>query len=321
MEKIIAVAIMFLFLLSPIFAMSGDGGNVPVEPKKESVKESDQIKSNDKSDPSNFKFETDNITFSKNSEGDAVDSNNRVLVPARRIILNEKGEEVVLDNHLRNTGLSIKDFVKHQSEYLNRVLGIERKKGVKIFSRFTSDWYDNRVNLDKLDDLQASGFDIFNDKKEGIGNNFEEVGITAEAVVIGEIIESEDIDIFKTGYHKKLKIKIDEIIKNTSNFIIGDFIECGQSSSNKKYQYKQIPFNKKGVIVIGKTGEDNKNKYNPLEFLVLWEINDNKITGFPRRGGEKETLSLDSFKNRVHALDNINDSDNFYKRSWKEIQK
>jgi hypothetical protein len=40
----------------------------------------------DKSDPANFKFETENITVHRDSNGFAVDENGRVLVPVDRIV-------------------------------------------------------------------------------------------------------------------------------------------------------------------------------------------------------------------------------------------
>ncbi|MDA3839316.1 MAG: hypothetical protein PF574_10090 [Candidatus Delongbacteria bacterium] len=76
-----------LLLLTSIFAMSDDGGKDPnivtKEVKKQETKQAIII---DKSDPANFKFETENITVHRDSNGFAVDENGRVLVPVDRIV-------------------------------------------------------------------------------------------------------------------------------------------------------------------------------------------------------------------------------------------
>jgi len=313
MEKIIAVAIMFLFLLSPILAMSGDGGNVPVVQKNEAVKETTA-----KNDPSNFKFETENITVFRDSNGFAVDQNGRVLVPANRIIKDQNGNELVLDSYLRNTGLTIKEFTKHQLEYLNRILDIERKRGVKEMFRFTGDWYENRINLDKLNELQANGFEVFNENNKGLGNSFEGIAFAQEAVIIGEVIAKENIDINTFGFYTKLTIRVDNIIKGSELIKVNEIIEVGYN--NAINNYKQVEENKKGVILLIKTLE-KKDKAIPLTFYRFWEITESKIKGYPRYPNIEETMELETFKTRVSKLIQINDSDNFYKRSWKEVQK
>lgn len=318
MDRKILVVVILMFLLSPIYSMSNDGGNVPVVQKEESVKETAQMKPSDKGYPANFKFETENITVLKDSNGFAVDQNGRVLVPANRIIKDQNGNELALDNHLRNTGLTIKEFTKHNLEYLNRVLDIERKRGVKEMFRFTGDWYDNRINLDKLDELQANGFEIFNDKKEGHGNNFEGVAFTKEAVIIGEVIEKENIDINTYGFYTKFIIKVDEVIKGSDLIKANDILEVGYNNAINKY--KQVDKGKKGVISLIKT-LDKKDEGFPLTFYSFWELNGNKIIGCPWHPKMEETMELDKFKHRVNELIRINDAENFYKRSWKEAQK
>lgn len=318
MERNILVAIILMFLLSPIYSMSDDGGNVPVVQNEESVKEVAQIEPSDKVDQANFKFETENITVLRDSNGFAVDQNGRVLVPVNRIIQDQDGKELALDSYLRNTGLTIKEFTKHNLEYLNRVLDIERKRGVKEMFRFTGDWYENRINLDKLDELQANGFEIFNDKKEGQGNSFEGIAFTKEAVIIGEIIEA-DVMSRGTGFTHKFKIKIDKIIKNTHTIELKDFIECGFTSYVGNYN--PLPLNKKGVILLTKTINENRIKYYPIMVYKFWELEGNEIKGNPRRPNIEESMELEAFINKIDKLVRINDAENFYKHSWKEVQK
>jgi hypothetical protein len=224
----------------------------------------------------------------------------------------------VLDNHLRNTDLSIKEFVKHKLEYSNRVIDISRKRGFKIFSWFSIGWYDNRINLDKLEELQVAGFDVFRDKEKGLGNNFEGVAFTKEAIVIGEVIESKNIDMNTTGFYTKFKIRVDEIIKSSNLIKVNDIIEIGYDNAINKY--KHVEKNKKGVILLTKTLNKKDNGF-PLTFYRFWEINEDKIIGCPRHPITKESMVLNEFKKRVNELILINDSDNFYKRSWKEVKK
>ena len=347
-SKTIIIAAIIFSMLTTVFAMSGDGGNEqPLEQVKK--KEATHVQSesenqfekevtnktvvdekqenadiSEKSSLERFKASMEEkiskkIIVHKDKDGNAVDEEGQILVPAERIVWDKAGNETALDGWLKKTELSIEDYSKHYTEYLAGMSSILIEKGYKSLPWFVGGWYENRINLDKLDELQSAGFEVFTNIGKSDCNSFEGLAMTAEAVIIGEIIESKNIDINTTGFYGKVKIKVHQIIKDSELLAGQKVIEVAYSNGYSGYQKVQL--NKKGVILLSRVTGYGRGKGFSILFWKLWEERNNFIFGKPMCIGSLDSISIDIFKGRVKELIRINDADNFFKRSWKEAKK
>ena len=203
---------------------------------------------------------------------------------------------------------------------MDRVYEILTQKGITTNPppRSISMWYDNRVNLEKLDELKQNGFDALPKDGLGIGGgSLPSISIVPTSIIIGEVIGFEKINHETFGYSHKIKIQIDEILKPSE--IIGNTstIECFY---NDDKHYK-VPMNSKIVAALSKSFDNDKARIG-LPLLSTWfDIIDGKVTHNNNSQAERKIMLLEEFKEKIKNIIRINDADNFYKRSWKEEDK
>ena len=329
MDQKIFVAIILMFLLSPIYSMSDDGGNVPVVQKEEQQinnnVQSEQLDNSEQKNENKIRFynrdesypvktiQTSKGDFSyyRAKNGDIVAEYGGVLVGAGGIVKDINGNEMALDGERRNTGLTVDEFIKHQVDYAYHRDEILEKKGIdlKSVARSTRMWYDNRINLDKIDELKENGFDALPERGFGLGyGNFPEVAITTEAIVIGEIVSKKD---FNHPY-----VKIIEVLKSSKEIENKSEIECYYEQGLDIYT---IPRNKTIIIPLVRNFQDKANP-SLLKIAIWYEINEGVVTHNKNSMIERR-MPLEEFKTQVRKLIEINDDENFYKRSWKEALK
>ncbi|MDX9694791.1 MAG: hypothetical protein RBT49_03275 [Bacteroidales bacterium] len=330
MERNILVAIILMFLLSPIYSMSDDGGNVPVVQKEEqkvtNYVQSEQLENPEQNNENKIRFynrdesfpiktiQTSKGDFSyyRAKNGDIVAEYGGVLVGAGGIIKDINGNEIALDGNRHNTGLTVDEFVKHQVDYTFHRDDILEKNGIdlKSVARSTRMWYDNRINLDKLDELKENGFDALPEGGHGIGGgSLESICIGSEAVIIGEIVGVRDFN--------HLYVKIIEVLKSSIEIENKNEIECYYE---RGLNLHTIPRNQEIVISLNRNFS-NKTNSGLLKVSIWFDIIDGIVTHNENSMIEKKKMPLETFKTKVRKLIEINDADTFYKRSWKEALK
>lgn len=241
------------------------------------------------------------------------------LCLVQHLIKDSLGNEFVIDNH-QNTGLSIDEYLIHKEGYYHRASKILIEKGMDKGGRVWS-WYEKRINLDSLDELKAIGFDpypyVFNKVSENI-DNFLYGAFWSKAIIIGEVIETDTIPPGVTRYNCKYKFKIDEIIKTSPELLDKSEIECNYLYDEMYSAGKAVfPINTKAVIFLMNAQQDKIN--TDLFRMATWhDINESNVT-FNKNylGWDKErTMPLNEFKSTIKRILEINDADNFFKKTW-----
>ncbi|MCK5760061.1 MAG: hypothetical protein KAH33_02125 [Candidatus Delongbacteria bacterium] len=312
MNKNIVMSLIGFFLVS-LSAMSDDGGNEPIADKKEVKQEVTQETKQVENTTQTGKF-----FYRRDNRGHIVSEKGGILIFADKIVKNSKGNEIVLDWHKRNTGLTVDEYVKHYYEYHDRIDEILEQRGIERDSvrKNIGKWYEYRVNLDKLDELKDNGFNVMPKGEHGVGGRLVSVIIGAEAVIIGEIIEFENINPNisekTTRLNYKLRIKINETLKESKETENTKVMECMYLVDSS---YK-LPLNKEVVLLL-----KNKSSKGLLKMSTWFDIVNGTVTYNNNfKGKIKKEMPLEDFKREAKELVRINDADNFYKRSWKEAE-
>ncbi|HQO10173.1 MAG TPA: hypothetical protein PLK90_09285 [Clostridiales bacterium] len=264
----------------------------------------------DKSFPvKTIKTENREITYYRNLSGDIADLSGGIWLESYQIITDKEGKQLALDRHFHPTGLTIDEYIIHQEMYYNRIYEILNEKGISKDSAVGSYimWHDNRLNLDKLEELKENGFDPLPKGGVGIGGGILSSAFLSETVIIGEVIQKKEVDMnnISLKYYNELKIAVSEVIKGACK----DTITCVE------YDQK-IPMNKKILITL-----DHPAGYGYNHFLLgvfdWYEINDEMVTE-PSTSivRVKRSIPYEEYKLKLKKLLEINDTDNFYKKTW-----
>jgi len=166
-------ALVIIILSMVALGMSGDGGNVPVVPKKEAVNASTQ---------GNIPVEqTENV-------GNKNDGSLKV-------------SGAVKDRLGIDTGMSKEELEKFKAEY--------DKMDRQMFpGTHTSMLYDSKIDLNKADEFKKIGVDLWRSGVPAADKTYKENTLYSDIIVIGKTIGTEKIDGVYT-----YKIEIEEIIK------------------------------------------------------------------------------------------------------------
>jgi len=300
MEKRFIVTALLIALLSVVFSMSGDGGNVPVV-KNESENVDNQVADN---------------------------TNNDKNVP----VVNTG---TVKDQFGIDTGMTKEELEKFKEDYLkyqekNKIHTGERAYFTKINILEIDKFKKFNINLNTLLDECSindyvvrseliiigsyEGFEIDPDKKstfpvtykikvdEVLSNETEYSSIPSTIVVKGDNIYNHSIE------------SLSELLKK-------------EHSKNRRYV---MFFTRYDFYYFKKSYEEKRRKtyvkdecFDPYVFTYLSfarrEIKDNKIAQDPYKSDfdEDNWLELDDLKRNIIEISKINDRENFYKRSYK----
>lgn len=319
MKKEIVVVIVFLFLLSQICAMSGDGGNVPVVPKKEAVNVTAK----------------DNVPVTQNES----------------TALTNKSDtnETVKDQFGVNTEKTEDEFKKFKNEY--------SKKFVELFPNFRENLYeyffDRKINLNKIDEFKNNGLNL-QKSKHASEVDYMENSLKSHVIVTGKIVDLIQKD---ESFVPRYKLEIDQIVKGAEIIekYLGEipkyiyFIAFfGVSVDNESV------LNKKGIYFLYIDTEAMKQSlflkrpystviaYN--DSIVCYEQDRHKFdTAFKYKHGKLELSKMEKDNNygekyqkwydeckigswdktieNIKNIQKINDDINFYKRSYKSEEK
>jgi len=311
MEKIIAVAIMFLFLLSPILAMSGDGGNVPVVQKNEVIQEKNQ------ESPKVMK------TVLQNDQNTSFDYEKH---------LRENEEEMWAELELFN----LKDTPK--SEKLNKHYQAYKDKfkrlGLKSIHRIPM-LYKSRIDLDAINNLKKIGIDVYELDRNNFsgrhGLDLKSTILFSQVIVSGTIVDSLNYPDYDKPAHNCYIVKIDRIIKGEGYFSKKpDFIKI-YTVFGKQYSQDGIlgsePFDQTGyrinkpyVFILSKQRDflyikqkiQESKASNDEKGYRYWVdfLEPNVFSQVPA----KNINMLNEIENISREIDKVNDLKSFYKR-------
>lgn len=316
-KKVIITAILFA-MLTVVFSMSGDGENVPVVQKENVSQEASQVE------------QLSNFVPDQDSEA--------------------KYKETVKDELGIDTGMSKEELSEFKDEYL--------KLDKQMFPNAQGTMlYDFKVNLNKYEELKDAGVDL---RRSGVpveGKSYKENALYSDLILIGTTIE-EDKDF---GYDM-YKIEIHEILKGADIFeekvgeipktfhYIGEKDIAGQADpvlnikgiyffSNTKHVSKEKQYLHKRpestVLLLDETKAIYEKGYKTYLDAIWYrnEIKNNKslfedkIKAYERwaKAGENKGGINESFEDvikNIKRIIEINNSDNFYKETYKsEVQK
>jgi hypothetical protein len=302
MEKRIIVIALLLTMFSIVFAMSGDGGNVPVVPNKESVNTTTK----------------DNVPVTQNENTAQSGKSNSI--------------ETVKDQFGIDTGMKKEELAKFKENYFS----FQKKCGIydkgllfyhKINLNAISEFSKNDINLNRLYEsctandfvikselVVIASFENFSIEKnkdltypvtfnvkihEVIQNNTEYKNIPDNIIVKGDNLKNYTFDYFESGLSKMYGNKDEIYILFLSRYNFYYFDES----------YKEGRSDTKV----------DKTCFDPFTFTYIGyqrKITDNEII-FDESKYPPVNISLEQLKKNVKTINEINDVRNFYKRSYK----
>ncbi|MBN2826936.1 MAG: hypothetical protein JXQ26_03045, partial [Tissierellales bacterium] len=316
-RKVIITAILFS-MLSVVFSMSGDGENVPVVQKKEAVKTSASV---------NLPAEQTTVNLAQST-----------------------AKETVKDEFGIDTGMDKEKLADFKEKYL--------KLDKKMFPGVQGTMlYDFKVDLNKYDELKKLGVDLKESGSPVESKSYKENAIYSDIILIGTSIEEDQ----SFGYDM-YKIEIQEILKGADIFIeklgkipkqihyIGEKDVAGQtdpvigvkgmyffSNTNKLMKDKPYLHKRPESTVLFFDGNNAIYEKGYQKHLdAIWyrnaaeqdkEMSDSKKKAYERWAKASDSIGKidESFEDvivNVRKLLEVNDSKNFYKKTFKaEVQK
>jgi hypothetical protein len=287
MEKKIIVTALLIALLSVVFSMSGDGGNVPVVPKKEAVNV--------------------NVPSQDSPKGD--DQGNYKQAE------NKYNGETVKDRFGIDTGMTKEEFEEFKGNFFEKAKEIGLPEGRDGYNSY----FRMKINLNSYEVLKDIGADIkwygFPTSKSHLENT-----LYSDVVLIGDIYERVYVDDQKF-YKSYYKVKVIDILKGASlvkdefGNIISVLSKNGKNFSTSDETEMKIG-ERRLFFLIHKLGEDDRFATTAKsEGLIigdkLYSVSGNVYIG-----------DLKTETDRIKKIVEVNDSENFYKRNYRsEVEK
>lgn len=310
-------AALILMLSTVIFGMSGDGGNVPVVPKKEAV----------------------NVTAKDN-----------VPVEQKENVVQSTTYETVKDEFGIDTGKTKDELKKFEEDYANL------KSKILPMSRSTM-LFDYRIDLNKYDEFKKLGVDLKNSGAPNEATIYKENALYSDIILVGKTLEEDTIfgyDMFKIEIYEVIKGA--DIFKEKLNEIPETFHYIGEKDvvgqTDPVIGIKGIYFfsfakriNKDRTWVQKRPEstilllDDNKAIYEKgyqAHLDAIWyrnaieqnkDLSESKKKAFERwaKANDNKGKIKESFEdviNNIKKIIEVNDSQNFYKKNFKsEVQK
>jgi len=317
MDRRVIITAILIAMLSVVFSMSGDGGNVPVVPKESTVKV------------------TENAIQKSSSETDQIGQT--------------KSNETIKDRLGIDTGLTKEKLDDFKDDY-----NLKFRNLFPNFSESASDWFFNcKINLNKIEDFEKFGLEL--KKTKDISTvGYKENSLKSDIIVTGKVVELIQTN---ENNAPRYKFEIDQIIKGSEIIkkYLGDlpnyiyFVAIlGVSIDNESV------LNKKGIYFFQIDSEIIKHSlflkryystvllYN--DSIVCYERDINKFdTAFRYKHRKLELSQIQKDNNyeekylnwyeeckigswdetivNIRKILEINDEINFYKRSYKYEEK
>lgn len=319
MEKKIIVTALLIALLSVVFSMSGDGGNVPVNPEKKT--EAKQVQSTQVDQETKLVQENSNGIDSKK----LLEENEKALFA---------GYEFFKPLSLPKMNILKMHYESYKNKYLK--LGLASKHKIPQL-------YKSRINLDAIEKFKTIGIDLYELSKNNYsglhGLPLNSTILLSQVIVLGTVVDSLNYPYYDVTYHDSYVIKVDKFLKGQDYYeTLPDYIQIFTREGKKQGKDGEIlkPFitppktrgyeiNKQYVFILGKPFYFNQYddyKKNVLdrtkEKLTERDIYLKKIfepTSFEYIS--RNINHLDSIKDIIQKEEEINDTRNFFKRELK----
>jgi len=314
MDQKILVAIILMFLLSPMYSMSDDGGNVPVVQKENASKEVSQAK------------QKPILASNQNSE--------------------TKPNETVKDRFGFDTGMTKEKLENFMNEYKNKFMELFPNYRENAYERF----FNNKINLNSLDEFEKIGLNL-HENTHISGNSYLENSLKSDIILTGRVVELQQKD---ENFVPRYKLEIDKIFKGSEiiNQYLGEIpkeiyfvaflgisIDISSELDKKGIYFLNIdPLPKKEFLFL-KQPYSTITVYN--DSIVCYERDFNKFdSAFKFKHGEIELTkaqkdsnhgerylkwydeckigNLNETINQIKKILEINDDKNFYKRSYSQ---
>ena len=282
MDQKILVAFIFMFLLSPIYSMSDDGGNVPVVKNENNSQEVSQVE------------QQSNLVFDQTAEA--------------------KSNETVKDRLGFDTNMSQVELEEFKINYYEKAKEVGLPEGRDGYNSY----FKLKLNLNSYEELKRNGVDImlygFPTSKSHLEN-----AIYSDVVLIGEIIDRTYVDNEKF-YKSFYKVKVIEVLKG-KEFIESLNYEISVLSKNGKNFFSsdetEMNVGEKRLFFLNyKLGEEDRFATIAKSERLIKGDNLYSSSGKTLLGDLKSEIE------KLKKIIQINDSNNFYKRKYiKEVEK
>jgi hypothetical protein len=297
-SKTVAITAVLFLILSTAFAMSGDGGQQPV--KQEKGNEAVQVQSEQ------VQQEVKSVQETQNDQSAKPDG-------TRSDQVEKSGERVTVKDRLGfETGMSKEEHEKFKEEY--NILA--EKLGITKSSKYGYDTYfDWKVNLTKRKELEAMNVDLNNIGAPNHAKSHLENCVYSDIVLIGMIYDityHEDTAFFKTSFrvHVEEYLKGESLIKDGSKRIS---IVNNSPAKNFNSSETELNIGDRMVFFLDYFGDVENNRYFSRSLSERPIINGKVYTN----SGSVVIGDLQAVVKKMKKIIEINDSDNFYKRSYK----
>jgi len=307
MERNILVAIILMFLLSPIYSMSDDGGNVPVVKNENTVEEA----------------------HGEQHSSSLLDQSTEI-----------KSHETVKDESGIDTGLSKKGLENFKQNYMNFKAKILPNSNSDMLYNF-------KVDLNKYDEFKTLGVDLKRSGVSNEATTYLENTLYSDIVVLGmivgtEIVAGSDTPKYKIKIDEILKGKeilqaklgyIPEYIHFISGFASGYWVsDDNQPVLNhkgiyflwnaRKFNKNKMFFQRNGfstILYSEKYGIIYEKNYEDVNTLDWLQNKKDKSDNFIKTQEELENAIESNTKwenvvSKIKEIIRLNDSINFYKK-------
>lgn len=325
MEKRIIVMAVLVALFSFVFSMSGDGGNVPVDQKKEAGIEILQDNPQDNHAAKNVYSEVNdkhvpesmpNITGKRHKYSDPTPKEKW----STRAIYNSEG---IYASELLKSPDQPDDAVleSHYKAYKEKFI----KLGMNTIE-FVPTLYYHKVNLNAIDELKKIGIDLLDLDKRHFKNfnDIEEI-LKTQVYIIGEVVEINYDSIPSSRFRSIYTVRVDEILKGA------EFYNDNLPKYVKVYGFEGPGLNLRGYNLEYKKGYQIKHGFSKIHSECYKDNDAYKIDAKTIKSTAGEYFSIDLLnslnfiqsnkifdKEFIIKYEQINDTRNFFKKEfWK----
>jgi len=278
--KMISAALIIM-LATVMFGMSGDGGNVPVVQKEATVNVSSQV----------------------SPQGEKTQTTNSDPVNTR---------DTVKDQFGIDTGLTKEEIYNLRNDYERLAEKLEIPKGRNGFKSL----FEGKKNLNAYNELKQLGVDLKNYGAPNHATSHLENTLNSRIVILGEITDVVYVEDQKF-FNSYFKVKAFEFIKG-KEYIKDELVDHIQvlSKNGKKVSFSDttpLQIGDKVMFFLDFLNE-NDNHFSSISLSERFIINNQLYSN------SKNTLigDLSSEIAKMKEIIKLNDSENFYKRSYRK---
>jgi hypothetical protein len=307
MDQKIFVALILMFLLSPIYSMSNDGGNVPVVQKNE-IENITQTTSQ-----FSIKPEIENPVNSK--------------ITVNEILATKPNGEVIYG---KDTGLTQKEYDQFKKDYYQKIEEFGWYKGAQGGSEDVKEQlFKAKVNLNAVNEFEKLGW------VNGVPGGYPADILLNGIILLGQTTDSMSYNVDKTGIDNGSvwEFEIDKILKGKDLMNEGDMegsiVYLNSGLGKKSWNSAEKPYFKNTRYILFIRNFMSKSKTSPDRLyykgfnscLVVdgdYVYNEDwyRITKNKPEDRMSKKMNYNEVIETIINFVRLNDSENFYKRNY-----